>query len=82
MDETGAVKSDRIFAVGILKCPSPAVVQRPFQVMRDKNHFYQELKWNELNRRGLLPVYREAVDCFFRCGEATFASFVADKATR
>ncbi len=79
MDETGALKTDRIFAVGILKCPTPAVVQRPLTLMRDRRHFYDELKWNDLNRRGLLPTYVEAVDAFFRCSEATFACFVADK---
>ena len=79
MDETGALKTDRIFAVGILKCPTPAVVQRPLTLMRDRRHFYDELKWNDLNRHGLLPTYVEAVDAFFRCGEATFACFVADR---
>lgn len=79
MDETGALKSDRIFAVGIVKCVTPAVVQRPFTLMRDRLHFYGELKWNSLNRAGLLPMYVEAVDCFFRSSDATFACFVADK---
>ena len=79
MDETGALNSDRIFGVGIVKCPTPAIVQRPFQLMRDKYHFYGELKWNSLNRKSLLPLYQEAVDCFFGCSEAAFACFVADK---
>lgn len=79
MDETGTVKSDRIFAVGIIKLPLPAIVQRQLAGMRDKRHFYEELKWNRLNRAGLLPTYQEAVDCFFRCSDAQFACFVADK---
>jgi hypothetical protein len=79
MDETGTIVSDRIFAVGILKCPMPAAVQRPFTTMRDARHFYDELKWNKLNRKGLLETYQEAVDAFFHCGEATFACFVADR---
>ena|SRR5438093_354016 len=81
MDETGALYSDRIFGVGIVKCPTPAIVQRPFQLMRDKYHFYGEIKWNALDRKALLPLYKEAVESFFRCSEATFACFVADKAT-
>ena len=81
LDETGTLKSDRIFAVGILKCPTPAAVQRPFNLMRDKRHFYEELKWHRLDRSGLLPTYQEAVDCFFRCSEATFACFVADRSS-
>lgn len=54
MDETGTLTSDRIFAVGIVKCPMPAVVQRPLQLMRDRRHFYDEMKWNKLDRKSLL----------------------------
>jgi hypothetical protein len=80
LDETGRlpVAMDRFFGVGLLKCPEPAVIQRPMQAMRDRRDFRVELKWSEV-RQNVLPAYQEALGCFFACQEAQFACFIADK---
>lgn len=80
LDETGVLPSprDRFFAVGLLKCPEPAVIQRPIQTLRDKKEFRAEMKWSEV-RLNVLPLYRQSLGYFFDCREAKFACFVTDK---
>ena len=80
MDETGVLPAprDRFFAVGMLKCPSPALIQRPLAALRDKNHFFVEMKWTDV-RANNLAIYKQALDAFFACQTARFACFVADK---
>ena len=81
LDETGRlpVARDRFFGVGLLKCPEPAVIQRPLQALRDRHNFRTELKWAEV-RLNVLPFYKAALDCFFTSPNAQFACFIADKA--
>src|SRR2546423_296237 len=83
MDETGRlpIAMDRFFAVGILKCPEPAVIQRPLQALRDKRHFRSEIKWFEVTPH-TVSLYKDALECFFGCAEATFACFIADKSSK
>lgn len=80
LDETGrlSVRTDRFFGVGLLKCPEPAVIQRPMQKLRDREHFRQEIKWSEV-RQNNLRLYREALKCYFECEEASFSCFISDK---
>lgn len=80
LDETGRlpVLRDRFFGVGMLKCPEPAVIQRPIQTLRDREQFRAEIKWSEV-RQGNIRIYRQALKCFFDCEESTFACFIADK---
>ena len=48
LDETGTLGGlrDPYFAVGLLRCPEPYKLARPMQRLRDKEHFYDEIKWN------------------------------------
>lgn len=69
---------DRFFGVGLLKCPEPALIQRPMQALRDYEQFRTEIKWSEV-RQNNLRIYRAALKCFFDCEESTFACFIADK---
>lgn len=80
LDETGRlpVARDRFFAVGLLKIPEPAVIQRRMQRLRDQKEFRAEMKWSEV-RLNSLPLYREALGFFFDCQEAKFSCFVTDK---
>lgn len=80
LDETGRlpIARDRFFGVGLLKCPEPAVIQRPMQALRDRRDFRPEIKWSEV-RVNTLPIYREALSHFFECQDARFACFIADK---
>lgn len=80
LDETGRlpVARDRFFAVGLLKCPEPAVIQRPMQRLRDQREFRAEMKWSEV-RLNTLPIYRQALGFFFDCCDAKFSCYVTDK---
>lgn len=80
LDETGRlpVARDRFFAVGLLKCPEPAVIQRRMQRLRDQKEFRAEMKWSEV-RLNTLPLYRQALSFFFDCEEAKFSCYVTDK---
>jgi hypothetical protein len=79
LDETGRlpVARDRFFGVGLLKCPEPAIIQRPIQALRDRHNFRAELKWSEV-RQNTLPFYKDALSHFFSCPGAVFACFIAD----
>jgi len=80
LDETGSLPTarDRFFAVGLLKCPEPAHIQRPMQLLRDRRQFRSEIKWTDTSGWNL-DIYKEAVDCFVGCPKARFACFIADK---
>jgi hypothetical protein len=79
MDETGTLGGarDPFFAVGLLKCTEPFELLRPMQRIRDKRHFYDEIKWNKVSQKKL-PVLKELVDVFVR-SDAHFSAFICDK---
>jgi hypothetical protein len=80
LDETGALASSRdpFFAVGMLRCKEPYTLLRPIQRMRDRQGFYDEIKWNKVSAKNL-PILRDLVNVFVGCRDATFSAFVVDK---
>ena len=79
LDETGTLGGPRdpFFAVGLMRCRDPYELQRPIQRIRDKKHFYDEIKWSQVSAKKL-PLLKTLVDVFFSC-DATFTAFVTDK---
>jgi hypothetical protein len=77
LDETGAIAQDRFFAVGCLVLPEPSEVLRPVEKIRDKRHWYTEIKWVELTMTSL-PLYRDLIDVV-TASSARFSCFVADR---
>lgn len=79
LDETGTLGGarDPFFAVGLLKCSEPYKVARPMQRIRDRQHFYDEIKWNKVSEKKL-PLMIDLVNVFFS-SDATFSAFVTDK---
>lgn len=55
----------------------PYELQRPIQRIRDKKHFYDEIKWSQVSAKKL-PILKILVDVFFS-SDATFTAFVTDK---
>ncbi len=55
LDETGALASarDPYFAVGMLCCREPYKILRPIQRIRDRQGFYDEIKWNKVSAKKL-----------------------------
>jgi hypothetical protein len=48
LDESGAIASDRFFAVGCLKLGEPTWLLRRVQRWRDQSHWYQEIHFGDL----------------------------------
>ena len=79
LDETGTLGSPRdpVFAVGLLRTRDPYELQRPIQRIRDKRHFYDEIKWSQVSAKKL-PILETLIDVFF-ASPATLSVFVIDK---
>jgi hypothetical protein len=80
LDETGALSSPRdpFFAVGMLRCREPYAILRPIQRIRDRQHFYDEIKWNKVSAKKL-PLLRDLIDVYVSCSAASFSAFIVDK---
>jgi hypothetical protein len=78
LDETGAIASDRIFAVGCLKLSEPCDLLRPLQKLKDREHWYREIHWVEITQASL-PFYKKVVDIVAAAHPAVFSCFVADR---
>jgi hypothetical protein len=78
LDETGAISQDRFFAVGLLKSRDAPRLLRGIQKLRDREHWYGEIKFTDLTRSAL-PFYRRVVDLCLEPGLAEFFCFVADR---
>ena len=82
LDETGALNSarDPFFAVGMVKTHRPELLTRAIGAIRDRAHFYEEIKWANIdNRQKFLTQYEQVVDAFFAAAATTFSCFVLDK---
>lgn len=79
LDETGSLGGDRdpFFAVGMLRSRDPYDLLRPIQRIRDKQHFYDEIKWSKVSAKKL-PLLQDLVDVFCS-SSASFSALVADK---
>lgn len=79
LDETGTLASPRdpFFAVGLLRCRDPYELQRPMQRIRDRKHFYDEIKWGKVSAKKI-DILRILTDVFFSA-EASLNVFVTDK---
>jgi hypothetical protein len=79
LDETGTLGSGRdpFFAVGLLRCPEPYDLLRPIQRIRDKQHFYDEIKWSKVSIKKL-PLLKALIDVFLS-SDASFSALVCDK---
>ena len=79
LDETGAISQDQFFAVGLLKTAEPSRVLRRIQKLRDRKHWYNEIKFSSVTK-GALAFYQSVVDECLLPGDTQFFCFVADRA--
>jgi len=65
-DETGRLNNpiDRFFILGMVKSLRPHKLNNFIKKIRDKNHFYDEIKWNKVNKRNL-DIMKIIIDNFF-----------------
>ena len=54
-DETGTLNNanDRFLALGMVKGSHPCLMTSAIQAMRDKRHFYDEMKWTKLSKNSI-----------------------------
>jgi len=81
LDETGMLRASRdpVFVVGLVHSREPSVLTRQIQTIRDRHHWYDEMKWTSItggNRN--LVAYEKVIDAFFDCSldDARFACIV------
>ena len=75
LDETGLLnkKEDRFFALGMIKCHYPHNLYLKIKTLKDKVHFYDEIKWNKVGRKNysvmqrLIKLFIEARGFYFDC---------------
>ncbi|EKE05090.1 MAG: hypothetical protein ACD_19C00426G0112 [uncultured bacterium] len=51
-DETGSIndKANRYFCLGMVKCMQPYFLDQKIRLIREKYHFYDEIKWNTISK--------------------------------
>jgi len=80
LDETGLLnrEEDRFFALGMIKCHYPHKLYLPIKFLKDKNHFYDEIKWNKVGRKNL-PIMRRLIELFIEARGFYFDCLILDK---
>lgn len=80
LDETGILKKagDPYFALGVIKTERPHELQRKIRTLRDKLHFYEELKWNKVSPIKY-EIIRQGFEAFFKDRSAVFSSIILKK---
>lgn len=79
-DETGSVNdiNNRFFGLGMVKCMQPYFLDTKIRKIRERNHFYDEIKSNKIGRRNL-KVMKEILDAVFDTPGIRFGCIVIDK---
>jgi hypothetical protein len=78
LDETGAISRDRFFAVGLMKTSEPSRILRRVQKLRDRRHWYNEIKFTDITA-GSLPFYEEVADACLGFDDVNYFCFIADR---
>ncbi len=79
-DETGMLRTarDPYFAVGMIKIQKPHDLQKTIQSIRDKNSFYDELKWSRVYEKNK-EIYKHLIHEFYDYKKARFSCYIFKK---
>ena len=79
-DETGLLNSprDKFFGVAMIKIQNPEELYEDMKILRDKLHFYDEIKWNSIYTKNA-PVMKQFIDLFFNHKKAKFSCYIFKK---
>lgn len=79
-DETGNLndKANRYFAMGMLKCSQPYYLDYEVQRLRQKEKFYDEIKFNKISRKNI-DFALKVLDTVFSMPGLKFSFFVINK---
>jgi hypothetical protein len=80
LDETGILnkKDDQFFALGTVKTERPHELQRMMRAIRDKAHYYEEIKWTKISPLKF-DVCKAIVDAFIKNRPAIFSCIILKK---
>ncbi len=83
LDESGAlsIETQPYFTVGMIKCSQPYYLQQKMRYIRECNHFWWELKFNNLNK-AKLNVYLLALEALFSTRSIFYTSYSIDKRSK
>jgi predicted MPP superfamily phosphohydrolase len=79
-DETGSIndRANRYFCLGMIKCMQPFYLDSRIRDIREKHHFYDEIKWNAISK-SKLNVLAQVVEAIFETKGIYFSSIVINK---
>lgn len=79
-DETGSIndKANRFFCLGMIKCMQPFFLDSKIREVRERNSFYDEIKWNTLSK-AKIDVIKEVVETVFETPSIYFSCIVINK---
>ncbi len=80
LDETGNLndKVNRFFCLGIVKCMQPFFLDSRIRSIREKNNFYDEIKWNTISK-AKVGVLEEIVKAIFETPGIYFSCIFINK---
>lgn len=83
LDESGTLdqKSQPYFTVGMIKCSQPYYLQQKIRYIREKNNFWWEFKFNNLNKIKL-SVSISMLNALFETRNIIFSSYTIDKRSK
>jgi hypothetical protein len=85
LDETGLLRRDRYFGIGILKLADASVLMRQLQRLRDQYDFHDELHWAGFDKAAArarprsVEFAKAVIDVFFEVDDAHFCCHIADR---
>ena len=80
LDETGILnkKDDPFFALGVLRTERPHELQRVIKTLRDRAHYYEEIKWNKMSPLKF-DLSKNIITAFLSNQSATFSCHIIRK---
>lgn len=81
-DETGSINdaTNRYFGLGMVKCMQPYFLDTTIRNIRQKYHFFEEIKWNTITKVKWAAL-RDIIDAIFTTPGIKFSSVIINKDT-
>ncbi len=79
-DETGSINdsSNRFFGLGMIKCMQPHYLDSSIRLIRQRNNYHDEIKWNRISRKNK-QVLKIIIDEIFNTPGIKFSAIIINK---
>ncbi|MDI9355259.1 MAG: DUF3800 domain-containing protein [Cyanobium sp. MAG06] len=80
LDESGSLTNptEKYFTIGIFKITEPYYIQNKIKYLRDKNNFYNEIKFNKASNKNIMFL-KEIINELFNTRNIDFYSYTTHK---